>query len=327
MRKHLWIPFAALVVLLFAGGFVYVAVTSEAEPTEGPALDPKVTTTKGTKALTELLGEYDSSISRRAPKDDTDTVLLFSDSFNETTSDLLEDWTRDGGRLVIATDSKTQWHPEETTRLDNDRLGAGDCSLDEFEGYRIKVGSRDNGFQPGQDFGADYCFDDGNGTAFLSQTSFGRGEIIVVGSPAPFLNQNLAELDNAAFALTLLQPNGDEKISILYDWSRASNSSQRAKEPSLWDALPARFLWAVLQLCIAFFVFTMWKAKRFGDPVEETDLVSLPGSMLVEATGEFYRRSALYSKENQAQTANPVPPSPTMEMAHNPTIAQTRSQR
>ncbi len=77
----------------------------------------------------------------------------------------------------------------------------------------------------------------------------------------------------------------ETRIAVLYDEVFTSGSR------SLGDLVPQAAKWATWQLLVAFGIYVLWKAPRFGRPVTEPQPVELPGSLLVRATGELHRRS------------------------------------
>jgi hypothetical protein len=129
------------------------------------------------------------------------------------------------------------------------------------------------------------CFGDGS-AAWLVLRSEGAGVVVQLGGAAPLVNENLDSADNAAVVTTLLAPGPGTRVVVVYDAVAGEDG-----ELTLADLVPRRVWWAIAQLAVAFAVYVLWRARRFGRPVVEPQLVALPGSLLVRARGDLYRRS------------------------------------
>ena len=75
-------------------------------------------------------------------------------------------------------------------------------------------------------------------------------------------------------------------------------------ERTLADLVPDRIWWAMAQLVVAFAVLIAWRARRFGGPVAEPQSVELPGSLLVRARGDLYRRTRSHRRAAQQLQAD-----------------------
>jgi hypothetical protein len=271
-----WVGVVAVVV---AAGFVLGRGRST-----GPPLDPTSTDELGTRALVELLGRFGAKVTRDLPVagDDTDAALLLQDRLDDRARDRLSDWAVAGGVLVVA-DPSSPLAPEIVDVVPGDTLAAGTCTvgtvaeLDRVEAetfVRYAVGADDSS-----------CFGTGD-RAWLVARPRGEGSVVALGGAAPLVNANLDESDNAAVVTALLAPRAGATIAVVYE--AVATQGERA----LSDLIPDRVWWALGQLVVAFGLYVVWRAGRFGRPVPDPQPVEVPGSLLVEARGQLYRRSA-----------------------------------
>jgi hypothetical protein len=96
-----------------------------------------------------------------------------------------------------------------------------------------------------------------------------------------------------AVELLLAEPSDRSSVAVLYD----PIFSPGSKDLIDLIAVPAR--WTGIQLLVAFGIYVIWRARRFGRPVAEPQPVELPGSLLVRAAGELQRRTAGHDRSDQ----------------------------
>ncbi len=289
MSRRGLVFWVGLLVAVIVVGFV----TSGRRNETGRPLDPDSTDALGTRALVELLESFGADVvdGRSLPDDDTPTALLLADQLTPDQRDELDRWIGGGGNLVVTDPSSDYSAPVGLPPITVDeRRAAGSCTEDELAGLDLEGGTfllYDASEADGR------CFADDDG-AYLHLERRGRGRVVSLGGGVPLSNQYLDEADNAVLAAELLLVGVDDgdggdpsgaRITIIYD------PILSAGERSLLDLVPTSVRWAGIQLVVAFGVFVLWRARRFGRPVLEPQAVKLPGSLLVRAAGELHRRS------------------------------------
>lgn len=286
MRRSglLWWPALALVVL--GAGFLLGPGR-----TSGPPLDPTSTDPLGTRALVELVEGFGADVDRTStgegPGDEVDAVLVLRDQLGDEGRDRLEAWARQGGVLVVADPSSPLNRPPVATSSEP-ALEAGTCTIAPLAGLqRVEAGSF---LLLPVEAGERSCFGTA-GEAWVVARSAGAGAVVLIGGTAPLVNENLDEADNAAVVTALLSPEPGDQVGLVYDAVAGEGGSV-----TLADLVPDRVWWALAQLGVAFAVYVSWRARRFGRPVPEAQPVDLPGSLLVRARGELYRRSRSHER-------------------------------
>jgi hypothetical protein len=269
--------------------------------TSGPPLDPASTDPLGTRALVELVERFGADVTRRLPGDDQgpggdgaddpatvpDAVLILRDELDGGTRDRLVRWVGDGGVLVVADPSSPLSRPPAGSTTDGS-LPAGTCTVDTLAGLgEVEAGSF---LRYAVEAGERSCFGT-VGEAWLVARAEGSGTVVLLGGAAPLVNENLDEADNAAVVTGLLAPRPGARIVVLYDPVAGESG-----DTTLADLVPGRVWWAIAQLGVAFAVYVLWRARRFGRPVPEPQPVALPGSLLVGARGDLYRRGRSHQR-------------------------------
>lgn len=257
--------------------------------TDGPPLDPRSTQALGTRALVEFVESFGATTTVAAPSPDADLedtiVLVIRDTLDSDERTDLEDWVGLGGRVVVI-DLSSPLVPFTNGFVTTERLGRGrSCSIDRLD---------DVGDIAGQDFGLfgagdRVCFAGEDG-AYVAERQIGRGSITSLGGAAPLTNRYLDEADNAVLAARLLDPRPGRSITIVYD------AAVPVGDQTLVDLIPSSVRWFGVQLLVAFLLFVLWRGRRFGAVVEEPQLVELPGSLNVRASGELRRRAGAHAE-------------------------------
>ncbi len=269
-----WLFWLGLAVVLVAIGWF-----GGRQRVDGPPLDPSSTGPLGTRALTELVEEYGGSVRRGSPTADTEVALVLVDRLGDGERSELQQWVRSGGRLVVA-DPSSPLSPGLSDLVSNRALDQGRCEIPELANVqlleaetfvRYSIGSRSP------------CFGNDQ-VAYAVSEQFGEGQIISLGGAIALTNQELDKADNAVLAVNLLASEGGE-LAIVFD------PAQLGGERSLGDLIPTSVRWLGWQLVVAFGIYLIWRARRFGGVVLEPQLVEMPGSLLVRASGELGRRS------------------------------------
>lgn len=263
----------------------------------GQPLDPESTDALGTRALIELIESFGADVTFGAPDDTTDTTLLLQDVLQPAQEDDLDRWIDDGGTLVVTDPSSffaaSTTFPPVTVE---DALGAEQCTIAGLSDLALEGGTYllyDTVDADGSCFGP-------TGEGYVHIRRQGEGRVISLGGGVPLSNQYLDEGDNAVLGAEVLLGSGvlddaprGAAVAVLYD------PILTAGERELTDLIPAAARSTGWQLLVAFAVFAFWRARRFGRPVDESQPVKLPGSLLVRATGELQRRSGGYATADE----------------------------
>ncbi len=274
-----WIVIAGLVVLLAAIG--------GRGGQGGPPLDPTSTSPDGAKALALLLSDLGARVDQAtgppAPGSGG-TALILADRLDLDGHRRLLDWVRAGGTLVAADPSlSTDFAaparaPGAGGILTVTRPLTAECSSPEVAGVRVIDPAGGLALRPPT--GATGCFPVGGGGDFLVVVPVGQGTLVLVGGPDAWTNAHLGQLDNSVLAANLLAPGG---TGVTVSWIIGPRAG--SGHLSLWELLPTRVKEGLAQLLIAVGLLCVWRGRRLGRPVLETQPVELAGSELVAAVG------------------------------------------
>jgi hypothetical protein len=253
--------------------------------------DPASTGPTGTKALVLLLRESGAqvSVSSSMPASDHDVALLLSDTTTASQRAALQRWVSAGGVLVVADPASTlaPLAQRSTSLLTVEQVGRGDCDIG-------VLGNLGELFAPAG--ATTYSVPSGSGRCFASgdqavvvDTPSGAGHIVSIGSASVFWNQSLDQDDNAGLAVNLMAPVPGTRVSVL--WGMTGDGGGR--DVSRADSLVSTGVQlALLQLLVAFVVYSLWRGRRLGRVVHEPQPVSLGGSELTSAHGRLLQQSA-----------------------------------
>ncbi|MGZ4683693.1 MAG: DUF4350 domain-containing protein [Acidimicrobiales bacterium] len=281
-RYLLWavIAVALLVVALVAGG-----------PTaEGRSLDPASTDANGTEAMVDLLRESGADVSIRdtTPDPSVDIAVLLSDSTSQAMTDELGRWVDAGGTLVVA-DPRSSFAATASSRTTTfgvveGPIERGDCTIRALAGIdRVQPSG---GFYFDVPGSSESCFGGDKGS-FVVDTPSGDGHLVSVGSASTFTNELLGRDDNAALAVALMAPREGTEVAVLYGMT----PDGAARASGFGALVPTGVRLALVQLGIAFVLYTWWRGRRLGQPVREPQLVQIGGSELVGAVGNLMQQT------------------------------------
>ncbi len=274
---------------LIVGGLLVVALVAGGPTAAGRSLDPESTDGNGTKAMVDLLRESGAAVSIRdtTPDASTDVAVLLSDSTTQDMTDELERWVDAGGTLVVA-DPRSSFAAVATSDTSvfgvvDRKVERGDCSIRALDGVdQLKPGA---GVLYDVAESAESCFAS-TGGAFVVDTPTGDGHVVSIGSADTFTNEMLGLDDNAALAVALMAPREGTSVAVLYgmtpDGGRASGFG---------ELVPTGVRLALVQLALAFVLYTWWRGRRLGQPVREPQLVQIGGSELVGAVGNLMQQT------------------------------------
>ncbi len=287
---------AALVVLALVAG----------APSPSIPLSPRSTAPEGTRGLVLFLEELGASvdIGRGAPEPADDVALVLSDDLGDDRREQVLTWVHDGGTLVVADPASplaADRAEDGGDGLDFELSARGSCDIGALDGadlisiagtFAFAVPS--STFVVGDD--AESCFGDGD-TALIVAEREGAGSIVSVGDADLFTNDNLDEDDNAVVAAGLLAPDDGTSLRFL-------DAPFQVRDRKLTDLIPDNVVRAFAQVVIAFALYALWRSRRLGRPVAETQPVEIAGSELVaavggllEVTGAPYRAAELLRAE------------------------------
>lgn len=284
------IRIAAFSSVLVAMVVVTALIVGAPSGTSKP-LDPNSAAPDGTKALVLLLRALGANVQTGStlPSASDGVALVLQDRLNDTDRSQLVSWLRSGGRLVVA-DPISDLAGVSPSRSGRDIVlgrGAptivrGGCSIDALR----KVGD----LKPDGDIllragdGDTGCFAAGTGYLLVAR-QVGAGTLVDVGGPSMWINSNLRDANNSVLAATLLAPTPGTRVTFI-GASRIGGGHK-----GLLSLVSPRVYEALWGIAIAFVILVLWRARRLGKPVSETLPVELPGSGLVEATGNLLQEA------------------------------------
>lgn len=274
-------------------GLVFVALVAGGPKSSGPALDPDSTSATGTKAFRLLLEESGARVDVRdtTPDRATDVAVLLADTTSAAMTDELQRWVEQGGILVVA-DARSSFTPGASSTTDrfgvvNASLARGDCRIDALQAVD-RVAPPGAGVRFGVPEGADGCFTDEGGAAFVVDVPTGQGHIVSVGSAGVFTNEALGNFDNAVLAVDLMAPRPGTRVAVL--WGMAPDGGA-GTDDRLSDLISTGVRLAFLQAFVAFLIYAWWRGRRLGPPVLELQPVQIGGSELVAAVGNLLQQT------------------------------------
>ncbi|MFA9428591.1 DUF4350 domain-containing protein [Egicoccus sp. AB-alg2] len=271
---------AAVVSLVVAG--LLVGPTATDDP-----LDPASVGPEGLRGLVEVLrhNDVDVDVSLEPPADQATSVFVPVDLLTDARRDALLDWVEAGGRLVVA-DAGSPLHGLAAAGAGFvDTIGpttrAPRCDLLPEVAAVTHAGWV--GYEVPDD--ATACFALGDDHAWLVATSHGSGEVVALGSAAPFTNRLLDDDDHAVLAASLLAPAPGDRLRI------APRPPLGEGETSLLDLVDPR-VWQGLALLLgAVVVAAIARGRRLGRPVAEQLPPVLPSIELTNSLAQLLQRA------------------------------------
>jgi hypothetical protein len=278
-RVLLWFGLAAAVLLV-----VLIAGPSNTRP----ALDPRSTAGDGTKALVVLLRQLGATVdvSPDAPGPDVQVTAVLHDELSDARRRDLNAWVAAGGTVVVA-DPSSALQLSAPVRVGDGLVVRshveGPCPQGGFDDVnRLTIGASLFLSRPDGSVG---CFPGGGDAFLLVSQPVGRGRFIGLGGAGLFTNTLLGRDDNSVLAtdLFLTRPGVHVRVMLRSVVGGGGRSLGGLVGPSVKLAL--------VQLLVAFGVLALWRGRRLGRPVLETQPVELAGSELVVAVGNLLART------------------------------------
>jgi Domain of unknown function (DUF4350) len=275
-------PGRVLVGLLVLFVAVSVAIDRFAPTPSGPEGSSYATAPEGAAAYAELLHRYGRTVERvRTPLAerplDPGATLIVLDPENVVPSeaDAIERFVRDGGRLVAAGASlywlarmigaRPAWVPSAPARA---RVAA---PVPETAGVTT-VAFAEGGRWESLGGALPILATPEGPVAAVAEN--GAGRVVLLADAAPLYNDQLAQADDAAFALAAA---GDRRrvafLETVHGYGEATGLA----------ALPARALWVLAGLALAALAFVWSVARRLGPPEEEASPAAPPRRDYAEA--------------------------------------------
>ena len=280
-RGLFWVGLVLVVVIAFA--IVGAGHDASDEP-----LSPDSTSGRGLRALVLLAESFgaDVDIIDGAPADDRTVAFMAADRYGRSDTADMRRWIRRGGTLVVA-DPQSSFVPSlggpfGVGVVSDESIDAGGCTIRALaNAASVRV---NNGFAYRPPSSSTRCFTIG-GDALIVAIPEGNGTIVAVGGTSLFENSRLDDADNAVVAVDLLAPKQGTKMAFVRGPSFGEG------DQSLRDLIRPGIRYGLLQIAIAFLLYSIWRGRRLGRPVLEIPRIEIEGSELVSAVGHLLERT------------------------------------
>jgi hypothetical protein len=255
-------------------------------PEESGDLDPRSTEPGGLHGLLALAEEMGGQvdISTSLPVDLSTRVLVPRDGLANERRDELEAFVEEGGTAVVTDPGSPLHELEPGSAPFTDVVGAqgraADCDLPAL----AEVGEVTHAaWQPFVVEDDTACFPVGEDLAWLVAQPRGEGQLVSLGSAAPWVNAALDRDDNAVLAAALLFPEPGSSLLVL-------EAEETAPPTALDDLVPPRVWQGLALLLLASLVAVVAVARRLGRPVEERLPPTVPTAELARSVGDLLQR-------------------------------------
>lgn len=258
---------------------------------DGQPLHPRNAGPSGAYGLVELLAELGADVDREAADaEGADVALVLVDQLSEAARDGLDEWVRDGGTLVV-TDPRSPLVPDPVGPISGQFLtppiDAPACDIAALADVgEVRPASSAVAFDASADGVGCYPTEEGT---WLVVEPRGDGTLVALGGPDVWTNAQIGTADHAALAAALLIPAEDTAVALL----RPTLPGDEGATATLSELIPDRVIWGLAQLALALAAVAVWRARRLGQPVAESQPVAIPGSELVVAAANLAQRAAL----------------------------------
>ena len=290
MNKE-WRLAAILVLVVLAGGLVVAWL----QPGQGSAayLDPANTGQNGGHALAAILADRGTQVTRTTSAADASKArgtLLVTSPWLLTAAQLGAIGRSHADLVLVNADEATvKTLAPPVTVTGSSQVGAVNPGCD-LPAARL-AGNADMG---GGELstalpGAERCYPTDGHPTLIRYREAGR-EITVLGTGAPFTNQDIAHLGNAALALNLL---GSDPRLVWLTPVQSPAGPPTSGQSSFVSLIPEPVWMVAVQLIIAVILLALWRVRRLGPLVPERLPVVVRAAETTEGHGRLYyaRRS------------------------------------
>ena len=122
-----------------------------------------------------------------------------------------------------------------------------------------------------------------SGGVLVGISRLGAGRVVAVGTDAVVQNRRLALADNSVIAVGAVAQAPDPIVFI-------EPGVVGAGDETLLELVPAAVWAALIQSAIAFGFYALYRARRHGRPIVESQPVAISGSELTRAAGRLLQR-------------------------------------
>ena len=254
-----------IVAVIVGMNLIAIAADALVPSPEGPRSSSFATSSPGMAAWKELAERSgrDVTVVRERLSDaslpaEGTAVVLDPEEFTRSEARTLRRFAEDGGRVVTGGLSPGPWIDEFDARLDWARLGREDARVlapaaETGAARRLRTAGEGHWADVS---GAQPIVADADGRSLVVVRELGEGRVVLVADPSPLQNRLLDEADNAALALALA---GDGPLVFLEEPHGYGEATGLA-------ALPDRFQWALIILCLAALLLIVARWPRLGPP-------------------------------------------------------------
>lgn len=291
-RSWRWVAWTLAALTAVAAFGAYLTA-----PRPGGLMDPASTGHQGAHALVALLRDRGvdvvvaGSVADAERAAQPDTLLLFAQTQHLPDNALLRRLAKTPGDLLVV---------EPTSRaraaLTPDLRIGGVSTFDHNPNCALREADRAGSVQfgPSNTYDADRpltsCYD-----GVLVRYRDGTRTVTVVGNTGFMTNGNLLRAGNAALAMNLA---GARSRLVWYAPQHIEGEQQAAA--TLFDLIPDKVSWIVLQLWVVVILLALWKGRRLGPLVAEKLPVVVRASETVEGRGRLYRSRRAHDRAAEA---------------------------
>jgi hypothetical protein len=254
-----------IVSVIVAMNLIAIGVDALVPSPEGPRSSSFATSSPGLAAWKELAERADREVivlrerlsDSSLPSEGT-VVVLDPEEFTRSEARTLRRFAERGGRVIAGGLEPGPWIDVFGARLDWDSLGREDAQIllpAPETGAARRLRTAADGHWAAVS-GALPIVADADGMPVVVVREVGDGRVVLVADPSPLQNRLLDEADNAAFALALA---GDGPLVFLEEPHGYGEATGLA-------ALPDRFQWALIILCLAALLLIVARWPRLGPP-------------------------------------------------------------
>jgi hypothetical protein len=291
-----WRLAVILVLVVLAGGLVVAWL----QPGPGSAayLDPANTGGNGGHALAAILADRGTQVTRTASAADASQAagtLLVTNPWLLTGAQLGALGRSHADLVLVNADETTvSALAPQVTVTGSSQVGAVNPGCDLPAATLAGNADMGGGELTTTLAGAQRCYPVDGHPSLIRYQEAGR-EITVLGTGAPFTNQDIASLGNAALALNLL---GGHPQLIWLTPAESPAGPPATGQSSFTSLIPEPVWMVAVQLIIAVILLALWRMRRLGPLVPERLPVVVRAAETTEGHGRLY-----YARRSRDQAA------------------------